>query len=59
MVLFKVEIDEIIKRTRKIYDGALEIGEDLMAFEIGESVKILKPRDKISFNSRQEIVPEL
>lgn len=59
MVLFKIEMEEIIKRTRKIYDGALEIGEDLMAFEIGESVKILKPRKNSFFKSQQEIVPEL
>jgi ribonuclease Z len=59
MTLFRVEKDEIIKRTRKSYNGPMEIGEDLMAFEIRETVKILRPQDNSSLKGRQEIVPDL
>jgi ribonuclease Z len=33
-------LDDIVRETRQTYDGALEIGEDLMRFEIGESVTV-------------------
>ncbi|MDB4444032.1 MBL fold metallo-hydrolase [bacterium] len=59
MVLFKVDKDEIIERTRKTYGGPLVIGEDLMSFEIGERVKTLEPPDDSSPRRRQEIVPDL
>jgi ribonuclease Z len=36
-------IDDIVAETRKTYDGPLAVGEDLMAFEIGESVAVRKP----------------
>lgn len=34
-------IDDIVSETREIYDGPLVVGEDLMAFEIGETVSVL------------------
>ena len=39
-------VDEIIADVRKTYDGPLEVGEDLMSFDIGETVtmKRLMPR---------------
>jgi ribonuclease Z len=40
-------VDDLIAATRETYGGPLEIGEDLMSFEIGEEVTVraqLKPR---------------
>jgi ribonuclease Z len=34
------EIDEIVCETRQIYDGPLQVGEDLMSFEIGETITV-------------------
>ena len=59
MVLFKVGKEEIIERTRKTYAGALEIGEDLMVFEIGQTVRVIRPPDRSSRSVGPEIVPEL
>jgi len=58
MVLFKVDKDEIIRRTRKTYDGPLEIGEDLMTFEIGDTEKPIITSNASS-HRQQEIVPAL
>jgi ribonuclease Z len=33
-------IDEIVAETRQTYDGPLVVGEDLMAFDIGETVAV-------------------
>jgi len=33
-------IDDIVAETRKTYGGPLVVGEDLMAFEIGETVSV-------------------
>jgi len=33
-------VDELIAETRLTYDGPLEVGEDLMCFEIGRSVSV-------------------
>jgi ribonuclease Z len=33
-------IDEIVAETRQTYDGPLVVGEDLMAFDIGETVSV-------------------
>jgi len=33
-------IDDILAETRKTYSGLLVVGEDLMAFEIGETVSV-------------------
>jgi ribonuclease Z len=35
-------LDDIIQRTRKTYKGPLQMGEDLMSIEIGDSVKVSK-----------------
>jgi hypothetical protein len=35
-------MDDVLRRTRQNYSGPLEAGEDLMAIEIGESVKVSK-----------------
>ena len=36
-----VTLDEILDRTKKMYDGSVFIGEDMMQIEVGESVRIL------------------
>ena len=33
-------LDDLIAETRKTYNGPLEIGEDLMQFEIGDDIKV-------------------
>jgi ribonuclease Z len=33
-------LDDIVTETRQTYDGPLAVGEDLMAFEIGETVSV-------------------
>lgn len=33
----------IIERTKKIYDGEVVVGEDLMSFEVGKEIKIQHP----------------
>jgi ribonuclease Z len=35
-------LDDVIAETRQTYSGALELGEDLMSFEIGEEVTVQK-----------------
>ena len=57
MVLFKVSKEEVVERTRNTYSGALEIGEDLMVFEIGETISVIRASDRSQ--GRPEIVPEL
>jgi ribonuclease Z len=37
-------IDDIIAETRTTYGGPLAVGEDLMAFEIGERVSVRRPQ---------------
>ena len=59
MVLLKVTIEELIEQTRKTYTGPLEIGEDLMAFEIGEKIKVAKPSDHSSHPDRPDLSDEL
>jgi ribonuclease Z len=34
------QIDEIVSETRQTYDGPLQVGEDLMSFEIGETITV-------------------
>ena len=36
----EVTLEELVERTRKNYSGPLQIGEDLMRLEIGETVQI-------------------
>jgi ribonuclease Z len=38
----KISEDAIISRTRAIYDGPVLVGKDLMSFEIGDEVKVIK-----------------
>jgi ribonuclease Z len=33
-------VDDVLAATRETYDGPLVAGEDLMSFEIGETIKI-------------------
>ena len=33
-------LDDLVAETRQTYGGPLEVGEDLMAFEIGEEVVV-------------------
>jgi|SRR5215472_7024635 len=33
-------LDDVISQTRQTYDGPLELGEDLMSFEIGEKIVV-------------------
>lgn len=35
-------VDDLVAQTRKAYAGPLEIGEDLMAFEIGDIVRVCR-----------------
>jgi ribonuclease Z len=34
--------NDIIRRTQKIYDGALQVGEDLLTIEIGDKINIVR-----------------
>jgi ribonuclease Z len=36
-------VDDLIAETRRTYSGPLEVGEDLMSFEIGETVNARRP----------------
>jgi ribonuclease Z len=38
-------IVDLIAQTRQTYSGPLEVGEDLMGFEIGETVSVLRPAE--------------
>jgi ribonuclease Z len=40
-----VTVDELIAETRRTYDGPLQIGEDLMSFDISERIDVHKPAD--------------
>ena len=37
-----MDVSELIAETRRTYSGPLEIGEDLMSFEIGETVEVAR-----------------
>jgi ribonuclease Z len=36
----RASVDDLIAQTRQTYDGPLEVGEDLMRFEIGEDISV-------------------
>jgi ribonuclease Z len=36
-------VEELVAATRETYDGPLEVGEDLMSFEIGDTVTVRRP----------------
>lgn len=38
-------IQELIAQTRETYDGPLEVGEDLLSFDIGDGVVVRRPLD--------------
>src|SRR5712672_4689851 len=42
-------IDDIVAETRKTYSGPLAVGEDLMAFEIGETVSVRRLQPSAAF----------
>ena len=37
-------IDELLAETRETYSGPLEVGEDLMSFEIGDTIKVRRAK---------------
>ncbi len=39
-------IEDIVAETRQVYDGPLEVGEDLMSFEIGDTITV--QRNKVA-----------
>jgi ribonuclease Z len=39
-LLLGVSVDETLSRTRSAYQGPLVVGEDLMRFEVGDSVTV-------------------
>lgn len=41
-VIPPADVNDLIPRTRKYYDGRLEIGEDLMTIEVGETISVRK-----------------
>jgi hypothetical protein len=49
--------EKIVERTGKTYSGPLEIGEDLMVFEIRKTIRVTRASDRSQ--ARPEIVPEL
>ena len=38
-------IDDLIAETRQTYAGPLEVGEDLMSFDIGELVRVRRSKE--------------
>src|SRR5712672_1157265 len=42
-------IDDIVAETRKTYSGPLAVGEDLMVFEIGETVSVRRLQPSSAF----------
>jgi len=42
LALFGVRVEEVVRRTRKTYKGPLEVGEDLMSFEIGDEIIVMR-----------------
>jgi ribonuclease Z len=36
-------VQDMIDETRKVYGGPLEVGADLMSFEIGDTVVVKRP----------------
>jgi ribonuclease Z len=40
-------VDDLIAETRRAYSGPLEVGADLMSFEIGEAVRVRRAPSKV------------
>lgn len=43
-LLVSEEDARLVERTKKIFDGEVIVGEDLMAFEIGDEITIIEPK---------------
>lgn len=43
IILAGVDIAELIRRTRMVYSGPLEVGEDLMRIVVGDEVSVHRP----------------
>lgn len=50
-------IDDLLAETRQTYSGPLQVGEDLMQFEIGEGVTV-RPGDASAGRFGQAVVPK-
>jgi len=44
IVLPSATEQDLIPPTRKMYSGALELGEDLMVIEVGEKMEVRRPK---------------
>jgi ribonuclease Z len=51
-------VDELLARTRKTYQGRLEVGEDLMAISVGDSVVVTRWPNEDRGRERQSTLPE-
>jgi ribonuclease Z len=47
IVLPSAEDSDLIPPTRKVYSGALELGEDLMVIEVGEKLEVRRPKQTV------------
>jgi hypothetical protein len=50
-------VDELIAETRLTYDGPLEVGEDLMRFEIGQEVSVRRFTSPAQTWAQQVVAP--
>jgi ribonuclease Z len=48
----RASIPELVTQTRQAYSGPLEVGEDLMCFEIGETVTVRRNADRAMSGNR-------
>jgi ribonuclease Z len=48
-------IDDIVSETRQTYSGPLVVGEDLMAFEIGETVSVRRLQPSLPLTGRANV----
>ena len=44
----KPRIEDVLAETRETYSGPLAVGEDLMAFEVGETVTVRRHQPPLS-----------
>ena len=45
LLFMGVSLDEVLERTRSVYDGPVIVGEDMMQIQIGETVQVINRRD--------------
>ena len=50
-------IDDLVSETRQTYGGPLQVGEDLMQFEIGDGVTV-RQCDAVAHRSGKPAVPK-